>query len=700
MVKNPFQNRVENLASETANPIAPEEDPLSIPEAAISEKATAPRWRWSLIWLLALAVFCGMGTSALVWLVMLPPPVNCQQMAEKTTDMEQLYCAQEAARSGEQKDLVAGIEVLSQWSSDHPLSGQAQALIAEWSGQLLEIARTKVKQNDLKGALEAVRHIPKTTPVYADAQKAVARWQKYAQQAAVMYAKAQTALKQQKWDEVAEQIRALSDFETNYWQLEKGSTALSQQLGTEKQARQTLSQARRIAASPDPLQLGAAIATASQIPGGTYAAADASPLLKQWSQKLLTLANEKWQQGNPQAAVNLLSTVPSAVKMPEVQDLVRFGQAYQLAIGGATSKWMPSLGQMYRLMEAIGALRQIPSNSPFYAQAQSLQKNWQAQLQDLTQLQFARMTADLGQHSSLQWAMAQANQVPTKNPRRYLSQTLVSHWRKETERIEDQPLLDRAVALAKPGDTGALKKAIEQARQVQPGRALRLQAQTLIASWQDQIERIEDQPLLDEAWLLAQNGDLDSAITVAQKVASGRVLYGEAQSLVDRWETELIVRAQIAADRPILDRARSLAAGGDLSAAINVASQISPGRVLYGEAQSAIGSWQAERDRLWNEWNQPPALSDDSEQLLDETDEPEPFVPESSIPESPWSPSPQPSPYDPAAGGLPPAIETVPPPEPLPERIDPAPEAEPEAEPSPEDKPFEGFYDDRYYNRN
>ncbi|MBD1853884.1 hypothetical protein [Leptolyngbya sp. FACHB-711] len=718
MVKNPFWDRLEKKRTppvlrsffaarqNTPADLSPAEgvaEPDSSPmEGSTARAGSVPGWRWSLTWLVVLAIFCGMGTSAFIWLVMLPPPVECKQMSDQSTDMERLYCAQEAARSGELKDLVAGIETLNQWSSDHPLHGQAQDLIATWSGQLLEIARAKVKQNDLKGALAAVQKIPKTTPVYAEAQKSVAIWQKYAQQAAVMYAKAQTALKQQQWDIVAEQILALSDFEQTYWQLEKGSTALSQQLGAEKQARQTLSQARRLAANPDSLQLGVAIATASQISGGTYAAEEASPLLKQWSQKLLTLANQKWQQGNPQAAVDLLRSVPATVKLPEVQDLVRFAQAYQLAIGGATSKWMPSLEQLYRLMEAIGALKQIPSGSPFYAQAQSLQKNWQAQLQDLTQLQFAYMTAEVGQHNSLQWAIAQASQIPPKNPRRLLAQTLVSHWQKESERIEDQPILERALALAKPGDSRSLKNAIEQARRVQPRRSLRLQAQTLIASWQDQIERIEDQPLLDQAWLLAENGDLDTAITVVKKVAPGRVLYREAQSLVDRWNTELIVRAQIAADRPILDRARSLAANGDLSTAISVASQIDPGRALYGEAQSAIGGWQSERDRLWNP--QPDVSDDYSEPLPDDSEY-------SPAPDSQWSPSPEPfsNSTDPATGGLPSAIETVPAPEsspvvvetepgppPPPEAIEPAPA--PQAEPSSEEPPFDGYYDNRYNN--
>jgi soluble cytochrome b562 len=619
--------------------------------------------------------------------------------------MEQLYCAQEGAQSGELPKLVAGINTLKQWPPEHPLYGEAQRLMGEWSVQILEIARTKVKQSDLKGALAAVRQIPKTVPAYKDAQKSVARWQKYSKQATAIYAKAEAAMKQQQWEIASQQVVALADFERDYWQLEKGATALGQQIGAEKQARQVLAQAQKLAANPDSLQLGGAIVAAAQVPPTSYAAPEAKANLKQWSQKLLTLSMQKWQQSDPDGAVNLLKTVPPSIEAAEVRDVVRFGQAFALANGGATSRWMPSLAQMYGLMEAIGAIKQVPSSSPFYAQAQALTKNWQAQLQDLTQIQYAQFTASLGQHSAIQWAIGQANQVPMNHPRRLLSQTWVSQWQNELERIEDQPILDQAVALAKPGDVPALKRAIAQASQVRKGRTLRIPSQTLIANWQAQIERIEDQPILDRAWELAQSGDLSMAISVAQKVSPGRVLYQEAKALADRWQIQLIVQAQIAADRPILDRASSLADAGGLSAAIETAQQISPGRALYGEAQSAIARWQAERDRIWNR-----SLDDSSgsgngeydnrdENTWGDDNSGDSSSSSPSFEESP-SDSLEPSPPDSFDTGLPSSIETVPAPD---EPPPPAPSsdeaASPPTETTSESSPssYDGYYDQRYY---
>lgn len=698
--------RIDQLMQATEILTEPPETPESseLPEPKKPRKRwNRPQWRWSFAWLAAFAIFCGMGTSALIWLVTIPPPANCQKISDQSTDMERLYCAQEGARSGELPQLIAGIDTLQQWSPEHPLYGEAQRLIEEWSVQVLEIARTKVKQSDLKGALAAVSHIPKTVPVYKDAQKSVARWQKYSKQAAAIYAKAEAAMKQQKWDVASQQVVALADFERDYWQLEKGATALGQQIGAEKQARQILSQAQKMAANPDATQLGGAIVAASQVPATSYAAPQAKTSLKQWSQKLLTLGMQKWQQGDPNGAVKLLKTVPGTVAAAEVQDVVRFGQALELANGGATSRWTPSLPQMYGLMEAIGALKRVPSNSPFYPQAQALTKNWQAQIQGLTQIQYARLTASLGQYHALEWAIGQASQVPPQHPRRILSQTWVSHWRKELERIEDQPYLDQATALAKSGDILTLKAAMRQASQIQKGRALRIQAQTLIAAWQDQIERIEDQPLLDRAWELAQSGDLSAAVSTAQKVGPGRVLYSEAQALANRWQTELIVRAQIAADRPILDQARALANSGSLSAAIETASQINSGRALYGEAQDAIARWRAERDRAWYRWSNDSSGSENGG--YDRQDE---YAPDSyggsedsqfsgEADSSDANDNAQPLPPEDSGSDLPRSIETVPAP------VEPAPPAPPseeaplEAAPDSSSSPYEGYYDQRYY---
>lgn len=688
----------------------------------------------------------GMGSAALLWLVSLPPPPNCSKTTEPMLDMERLYCAQQAIQTGGLPELVAGMEMLKQWTPDDPLYAETQELSEEWSKQILAIARSKVQDSDLKGALDAISHIPKSTQVYKESQEFAAYWKEQWNDAEKIYAKAQAALKQQDWSLASEQVSALAELSNPYWNT-KRANELAQQIGVEKRAWQVLGRARETAKSGELEQLGQGIVIAQDVPRKTYAWEAARANLKQWSQTLVTQGIQKWQAGDIVGAANTLKIAPQSSDVPELQDLVWFGNAFKLVdrstpSSAPSANWIPSLPQIWYLMEAASAMKQVKPDSPFYAQAQSTQKNLEAQVQDLTQLHYAAMMADLGQHATFKLAIEQAQQIKPDRPRRLQAQTLIAYWRDQIEQIEDQPYLDAAIAQAKSGKVNDLRTAIAAASQIKPDRALRRQAQGLIATWTNQIERIEDQPLLNRAWALADEGQLSEAIDVAQTILPGRALYDDAQSAVAQWQAQITRNAQIAEDRPILNQARSLAQGGDLSGAIRVASQIASGRALYGEAQGAIADWQAQLapPPSWDRWDtndqDADSLDGKPEKSIDSLTEPGSSpspsyrpLPPNIITTPPNYPSPWTNPATPSWGQpstvpappeiVPPRIETVPAIEapPPPPAIDQAPNTDPGNAPSeiaPEppptqnnlenpsgetnsSSPFEGYYDQRYY---
>jgi uncharacterized protein (UPF0548 family) len=689
-------------------------------------------WRWSLIWLSILGVFGGLGTAALVWLTSLPPLPDCQQAARLSSDGERLYCAQQAAQSGQLPKIVSGLEMLKQWDEEHPLHTEATRLIDEWSARILVTARQRMEQNDSKGALEAIKHIPKTSKVYPEGQEIVKEWQQQWQRGKEIYAAAQEALKQQNWDEVSVKILALSKFDHEYWSTRQ-TNALAQQLGVERQARQVLVKAQKLSKSGTYAGIREAITLAQKVTPKTYAAAEARGNLSQWSQTLLTAGLRQWNSGDRGGAVNTLYVLPAPNTATEVQDLVRFGNAYML-VNSTASNWVPSGSQIWNLMEAIAAIKQVKEGSPFYAQAQAHLKDWQSSLKDLVQVKYATMAAGMGQHSTLKLAIDQAKQVPAGHPRRLQAQTLIAFWNQEVERIEDEPYIVRARELAKSGKIPDLKAAIAQARNVQLGRSMRGQAQDWIATWTSQIQVIEDQPILAKAEEFAAQGKLNAAIDQAAKIQEGRALYAEAQSAIWSWRAEQIRIAQIAEDQPILNRARSLAANGSLSAAIDVAAQIGYGRALYYEAQGSIGAWQeqlrpyvppvveAEPDGL------PSSDSYESEPLIEAEDDILPPI-EDSTPytsSDPVSPALELAPAEthshpveephappieePFPAAEPPVIEAMPMEEMLPPQtsIDlppPVYDAPQSAEPAPSpqaslpsDK-FVGYYDARYYGK-
>ncbi|NJO73276.1 MAG: hypothetical protein HC833_05595 [Leptolyngbyaceae cyanobacterium RM1_406_9] len=271
-------------------------------------------WNWSLLGLGAIVLSAGMGAAALMWLTTLPPLPDCGKISPIAADSERLYCAQEAIRSGDLPQLVAGLQLVGQWSDDHPLYGEAQKLMASWSKAILAIANDKINHNDLPGAVETASHIPPNSPIYEEAQSAIAHWQEQWQQGETLYKMAQEALQNQYWDKAAEQVPALAQLENPYWQ--QRADQLTSQILSEKQARTQLVEARSLAKRQNSQALGEAIALAQQIDPSSHAWAEAKTELTQWSQALLKTGIQQWQQGNLEGAIAWYSKPPPTQRFP------------------------------------------------------------------------------------------------------------------------------------------------------------------------------------------------------------------------------------------------------------------------------------------------------------------------------------------------------------------------------------------------
>ena len=142
------------------SPQSPQKTPPQKPAQKNPPPPDRHPWRWSLLALVLLGILGGTGVTAVVWLVTLPPPPDCAHPDKLTLDGERLYCAREAARSGELPKLIAGLDLVKHWDKEHPLQSEAKKLQEEWSAQLLRIARGKVMQSDLKGAIAIIKPYP------------------------------------------------------------------------------------------------------------------------------------------------------------------------------------------------------------------------------------------------------------------------------------------------------------------------------------------------------------------------------------------------------------------------------------------------------------------------------------------------------------------------------------------------------------
>ncbi|GAP97008.1 hypothetical protein [Leptolyngbya sp. NIES-2104] len=589
----------------------------------------ARAWRWQLIWLGILGVFGGTGAIAFLWLSKVPPAVDCQKITPQSIESEQLFCAQQAAQSGNAEQIISSINLVKDWTTDHPLYGQSRSLLQDWSNALLILARDRVTQRDIKGAVSLANQVPKSSPVYKDAQAAIDRWQAEYRRGEAIYAKITDALKKQQWDRASEQMAQLALVEDPGWQARLGE--VREQSNNERKAWKLLTDARNFAKSNPPAQFGQAIAITDPIDRKTFVwTLQANQEVLKWRNTIFQLAIAQYDQQNVAAAGRLLDSIPQSVQLTSAnQDLVRLVRAREIETADRYNA--PGLERIAPLMMATHLVRQIDPQSPFASRAKTLIPRLEQQTQDLMQLNVASTIANLQQIPMLQIAIAQAAVISPKRPGRVHAQTLLAQWRKELQSMQDRPVLARAQQVAKSGKIGNLRSAVALASLVKPQRSLRIEAQTNIANWTNQIEIIEDRPIINNARAIASTGQLGRAIEVAGSIRPGRALYGEAQGLIGGW----VYQIQLAEDRSVLNQAASLASQGYLSRAIDVAAGIAPGRPLYGEARGAIGQWAAERAEILRQRDaapQPAPSEDSPAQFAPEPEPTPPLSPEATPP--------------------------------------------------------------------
>ncbi|HEY9736122.1 MAG TPA: hypothetical protein V6D06_07560, partial [Trichocoleus sp.] len=495
-------------------------------------------WRWLLIAFASCCTAGGVAIGAFLWLINLPPKVDCENISTLSSDRAQLYCIQAAAESGELQDMVVGLETLGQWTPSHPLYKEVQPLVEQWSEAALSAARAQLAADDLDGAIALVNRIPRTSSSYEAAQAAVAAWRQEWQQGEAIFAKAQNALKQKDWTTASEQVLALSELNNSHWRVQQVQT-LSRQIRQEKQAQRLLAQAKATAAPGGIERLSGGLRAASQIDRQTHTWQEAQPFLNSWSDMLLSVAQDKWYAAQLDEAITISRRVALNPNREQVaQELIRLSQARQLALK-SVSDWHTSPQQIVDLYGAMLLANQIPPESRFYPQAQSSLATWKVHLQDLGQIQIAQTVGTLRNRDALNIAIAKAQAVPAKHPRRQQAQTLISHWRKEIQRIEDRPYLAQAHQLAKAPSIDGLQTAIDLASRISLGRVMRPEAQSWIYVWNHQKEILEDQPILNRAIAMANRGELSQAIAQASLIRADRALFREARSAIASWNARI-----------------------------------------------------------------------------------------------------------------------------------------------------------------
>ena len=271
---------------------------------------------------------------------------------------------------------------------------------------------------------------------------------------------------------------------------------------------------------------------------------------------LLSVSNKYWATTRYDDTVNKIQLAQEESR--------RLDDAYRVLRRGGIDNWL----------KAIADAEEISSESYAYQEAQNLIADAKEKISD-----HIDGLIDARRWSSLSDVV---NQLPD-------SLAL-------SEEIADWRTMASAGLDAQTGTVENLEIAILGLEEIDEDRPLYQEAQDLISRFKLEVQDVTN---LQEARNLASGGSIDAlnaAIATAEMVPSRNPRYHEARQEITQWTTTI----QLREDQPILDQARSSAAGGslsDLRQAIAQAQSIGSGRTLHNEAQKEIRKWRVSIQR-------------------------------------------------------------------------------------------------------
>ncbi len=225
--------------------------------------------------------------------------------------------------------------------------------------------------------------------------------------------------------------------------------------------------------------------------------------------------------------------------------------------------------------------------------------NLKDEIEDFRTIANAQAKIWSGKPLDLEDAIAQLQRIEAGRPLHGKAQDLASRWQADAAGSQQ---LEKARQLAQGGSVEALRQAISEASLVSANNPRGKEARQLVDQMTSQIQETEDRPYLDQANQLAATGDangLQAAINTASQISPNRALYDQAQRKIKQW-TNKIQRLQ---DDPILTAARERINSGDLAGGIETARQISAGRAASEEAQGLIDATQTriQAEQIWQQ---------------------------------------------------------------------------------------------------
>jgi len=520
------------------------------------------RFTWKVWAALFVVVFGGVGFLATWQLLNMQKSPNCPKIFWPIASASlRLYCAQLSADSRTVAGLLEAIALVEALPDDHPLRSQVNQQVEEWARDIMNLAEKDYQAGNLEQAIAKARQIPNNMAVAAIIEERIAKWQGTWTEGNDILSKLEENLRASNWNQSFRLAVDLLNLNNEYWATVKYNEALAK-ITVAREDSSKLDNAFNLFTRGGLDNWLKVIEEARKIQASSYAYQEAQKLIGKTEDKLKEYAERLIERKQWQALRDLANESPKDLKIKA--DVTDWSVLSEAALDAET-------GTVDGLEAGILGLEKIDPSRPLHQTALAMKERWQLQVQDVKILSEARDLAQAGTIEQYSAAIAKAGEVPRNNPLWSQAQQEIGSWNRQIQVIEDQPILERAQEIAPPSDINSLSNAIIQARAIGKNRALYRDAQREIRGWQGRIERMEDQPILDQAQALANLKDYSTAIETANQIPPGRALSSEVSQHIRRWRRELRARQN-------LQQANQLAATGSaegLTRAIALVANIS-----------------------------------------------------------------------------------------------------------------------------
>ncbi len=539
------------------------------------------RWlkSWPIVVLIIFGVLGTLGTTAVVSLFRIPSLPNCRAVFWPTASASlRLQCAETYAAEGDVKNLLAAIALVDQLPEDHPLrSDIINNRIEDWATEVLDLSERFFEEGDLERAIESAQKIPARTAAAKVVEERIARWQKIWKEGEDGFNMAVAKLKEKNFQSAFTLSVALLDVPNKFWSTVKYNE-LTKLIMAAREDSSTMSKALDLAKEGTIKGFVEALKKLKAIGEKSVFYSEAQGERKKIAKQMLAVGEGLLANRQVSDAQAILSAIPRDTGLEkEIDDFQIFVTAYQQA-------WSGTIGGLENAIKRMGTLGK---NRPSYAKGQRLIAQWQGELQNVALLTQAQERASRGSTADLTAAIGVASQVSRSSPQWEEASKQIGRWQSRVETVQDRPILERADRLAQAGSPDGLRAAIQEARKVGSGRSLGKEADERIANWTERIQRVEDQPVLDQARQRARSGDVPGAIAVASRIGEGRSLYGMAQDEISGWQAQEDGRSR-------LNEAVNVASRGDgdaLANAIEIAQRVPGQSDSRNRADSQINNW-------------------------------------------------------------------------------------------------------------